>query len=268
MLTDQQFVDHERRYLATELEKCVGTNYKMSHMQSKLTKEKCFLQEENEKLKQIISEKNLHIEELETDLKNQKNILSFKSDKNNNLDEYLLKAQQLLKENAEKSQLIIQYQAKIMAMRDEQDLLNKELTELKLRNSNLLQKMNYLKNDYNFQRSCSERLSEQVDQSKDELKQVRSSNKKLVGLQFELARVTEEKDEALHRVKEFRDVMTALNIKYDILRKEKSKEAEKCGQVCFLDCKKYSERRNFISKTYSNARKTSKMEPFAKKVNC
>ena len=65
VLTNQQFVDHDRKYLASELEKSVSSNHRMSHMQSLLTKEKCLLQEENRDLRQVISEKNLEIEELE-----------------------------------------------------------------------------------------------------------------------------------------------------------------------------------------------------------
>ena len=165
---------------------------------------------------------------------NYKEIVSSKNDKEENLNLCFMKSQKLLTENAEKSQLIIQYQARIMAMRDEQDLTEKDMAVLKMKNSSLMQKLKDLKTDYDWQRSCSMRLSEQVDQSKDQLKQERLSSKKLFALQLELARVTEEKDAALDRVKEFREVMTALNVKYDILHKEKYKEAEKRGQVGLL----------------------------------
>ena len=78
-------------------------------MQSKLTKEKCLLQEENRKLSQIILEKNFEIEELEKNLTNQKSLLSVKPNKEETFTRYFLKAQ----ENAEQSQLIINYLAKI-----------------------------------------------------------------------------------------------------------------------------------------------------------
>lgn len=227
--TNQQLLDHERKYLASELEKLASTNYRMSQMQSKLTKEKCLLQEENRKLSQVIAEKNFEIEELEKNLINQKTLLSVKPNKEESLTRYFLKAQ----ENAEQSQLIINYLAKIMAMKDEQEILHKENNALKMKNNSLLQKIDDLSSDYKWQRSRSELLSRQVQQRKTELKDVQLSKKKLFALEFELARVTEEKDAALQRVKEFRDVMTALNIKCDILHKEKFEETERHGQVCF-----------------------------------
>ena len=221
-------MDHDRKYLASELEKSVSSNHRMSHMQSLLTKEKCLLQEENRDLRQVISEKNLEIDELENYLMYQKSLLSNKPNKEESLSRYLHRAQ----ENAEKSQLIINYLAKIMAMKDEQEILHKENKALKVKNSNLLQKLGVLSSDYKWQRSRSELLSRQVQLRKTELKDVKLSKKKLFALEFELARVTEEKDAALQRVKEFRDVMTALNIKCDILHKENFKETERHGQVC------------------------------------
>ena len=159
----------------------------------------------------------------------QKSLLFDKPNKEESLTRYLLKAQ----ENAEKSQLIINYFARTMAMKDEQEMLHKEIKALKVKNSNLLQKLDILSSDYKWQRSRSELLSRQVQQRKTELKDVQLSKKKLFALEFELARVTEEKDAALQRVKEFRDVMTALNIKCDILHKKKFEETERHGQVCF-----------------------------------
>ena len=196
-------------------------------MQSKLTKEKCLLQEENRKLSQIILEKNFEIEELEKNLTNQKSLLSVKPNKEETFTRYFLKAQ----ENAEQSQLIINYLAKIMAMKDEQEILHKENKALKIKNDSLLQKINDLSSDYKWQRSRSELLSRQVEQSKNELKDVHLSKKKLCALESELTRVAEERDAALQRVKEFRDVMTALNIKCHILRNEKFVEAEKRIEV-------------------------------------
>ena len=96
-------------------------------MQSLLTKEKCLLQEENRNLKQVISEKNVEIEELEKNLMDQKSLLFDKPNKEESLTRYLLKAQ----ENAEKSQLIINYFARTMAMKDEQEMLHKEIKALK-----------------------------------------------------------------------------------------------------------------------------------------
>ena len=196
-------------------------------MQSKLTKEKCLLQEENRKLSQIILEKNFEIEELEKNLTNQKCLLSVKPNKEETFTRYFLKAQ----ENAEQSQLIINYLAKIMTMKDEQEILHKENKALKIKNDSLLQKINDLSSDYKWQRSRSELLSRQVEQSKNELKDVHLSKKKLCALESELTRVAEERDAALQRVKEFRDVMTALNIKCHILRNEKFVEAEKRIEV-------------------------------------
>ena len=227
--TNQQLLDHERKYLASELEKLASTNYRMSQMQSKLTKEKCLLQEENRKLSQVIAEKNFEIEELEKNLINQKTLLSVKPNKEESLTRYFLKAQ----ENAEQSQLIINYLAKIMAMKDEQEILHKENNAKKKKNNSLLQKIDDLSSDYKWQRSRSELLSKQVEQSKNELKDVQLSKKKLCDLESELTRVTQERDAALQRLKEFRDVMTALNIKCHILRNEKFVEAEKRGEVRF-----------------------------------
>lgn len=234
VLTDQQFVDHERQYLASELEKSICSNQKMSHLQSILFKEKSLLQEENENLKHIIAEKDVALEDIEREYRTLQDNSRTKIENNDSLQLHLLKTQQLCKDNAEKSQMIIQYQHQIIMLKDDQDLLHKEITSLKLKNSSLLKKMNDLKTDYDWQRSCSQRLSEQVDQSKDELKQLRKEKevrKKIFDLQFELAQVNEEKDDALHKMKEYREVTSALKVKYDKLKQEKNEEAERRGEV-------------------------------------
>ena len=42
VLADQQYVDHERQYLAKELEQSVGSNHRMSLLHSMLLDEKKF----------------------------------------------------------------------------------------------------------------------------------------------------------------------------------------------------------------------------------
>lgn len=70
VLADQQYVDHERQYLAKELEQSVGSNHRMSLLHSMLLDEKNSLQEENEKLQRIIEDKNQEIEETQLELQN------------------------------------------------------------------------------------------------------------------------------------------------------------------------------------------------------
>lgn len=77
-------------------------------------------------------------------------------------------------------------------------------------------------------------MSDQVDKNKNELEELRKekeTNKIIFELQFELARVTEEKDNAIGKMKDFRDVTSALKVKYDRLKQEKYEEAEKRGEV-------------------------------------
>lgn len=234
VLADQQYVDHERQYLAKELEQSVGSNHRMSLLHSMLLDEKNSLQEENEKLQRIIEDKNQEIEETQLELQNLQSMLYEKIENNEDLKQQFFIAQHLCKDNAEKSQLVIHYQHQIITLKDEKDLLDKEITTLKLRNRNLLDKMNCLKTDYDWQRTRSETLSDQVDKNKNELEELRKekeTNKIIFELQFELARVTEEKDNAVGKMKDFRDVTSALKVKYDRLKQEKYEEAEKRGEV-------------------------------------
>ena len=210
----------------------------MSHLQSILLKEKSLLQEENNNLKHTIAEKDVALKDIEREYRTLQDLSRTKIEHNDNFQLHLLKTQQLCKDNAEKSQMIIQYQHQIIMLKDDQGLLHKEITTLKLKNSNLLKKMNDLKTDYDWQRSCSQRLSEQVDQSKDELKQLRKekeARKKIFDLQFELAQVNEERDDALHKMKEYREVTSALKVKYDKLKQEKNEEAERRGEVSCIN---------------------------------
>ena len=237
MLTNQQFVDHERQYLAAELKRTTDSNYKMAYLHDRVAREKGSLQEKIEELTDCIAEKNFEIEQQRVEIRDLQNMLCSKLNDNNELQKHFLKTQLLLQENTEKSQMVIHYQHQIITLKDERDLLNKDITVLKVKNNNLLQKMNDLRTDYDWQRSCSLRLSEQVDQNNDEIKELRKTrgiSKKIFDLQFDLARVTEERDDALQKMKEFRDVTTGLKVKYDMLQQEKHEEIEKMGQLTLL----------------------------------
>ena len=54
-------------------------------------------------------------------------------------------------------------------------------------------------------------------------------------MQFELAQVNEERDDALHKMKEYREVTSALKVKYDKLKQEKNEEAERRGEVSCIN---------------------------------
>jgi len=136
----------------------------------------------------------------------------------------------LLIENAEKSQLIIALQAQMLASKGDNEGTSRVISELTKKNENLMQQVKDLTIGYDWQRQRSNRLSEQVDQNKTELRKVCTVNRKIHELKFELLRVKEERDDAERKVKEFRSAVTELNVSYDMLQQQQYSEAEQRGQ--------------------------------------
>jgi len=228
-IADKMLLDFDRQYLVQELEKSTATAQSMAYMQSKMTKEKTLLENQVRDLQIQMKERDELVEELTLEINLKDKFISSKENSQELKNAYL-QSQSLLIENAEKSQLIIALQAQMLASKGDNEGTSRVISELTKKNENLMQQVKDLTIGYDWQRQRSNRLSEQVDQNKTELRKVCTVNRKIHELKFELLRVKEERDDAERKVKEFRSAVTELNVSYDMLQQQQYSEAEQRGQ--------------------------------------
>jgi len=229
IVADKMLLDFDRQYLVQELEKSTATAQSMAYMQSKMTKEKTLLENQVRDLQIQMKERDELVEELTLEINLKDKLISSKENSQELKNAYL-QSQSLLIENAEKSQLIIALQAQMLASKGDNEGTSRVISELTRKNENLMQQVKDLTIGYDWQRQRSNRLSEQVDQNKTELRKVCTVNRKIHELKFELLRVKEERDDAERKVKEFRSAVTELNVSYDMLQQQQYSEAEQRGQ--------------------------------------
>lgn len=229
IVADKMLLDFDRQYLVQELEKSTATAQSMAYMQSKMTKEKTLLENQVRDLQIQMKERDELVEELTLEINLKDKFISSKENSQELKNAYL-QSQSLLIENAEKSQLIIALQAQMLASKGDNEGTSRVISELTKKNENLMQQVKDLTIGYDWQRQRSNRLSEQVDQNKTELRKVCTVNRKIHELKFELLRVKEERDDAERKVKEFRSAVTELNVSYDMLQQQQYSEAEQRGQ--------------------------------------
>lgn len=227
-MTEKAVMDFDREYLVQELKKCSESNHKMTYVHEKLIREKIMMEK---KLEDVARERDELFEDLQVALEGRNGELKEDETVDNEARNCIKQIQDLLQVNFEKSSIIICLQSKLLESNQIFDACKKNNEELRLRNENLMQQVRDLTINYDFQRTQSKRLTEQVKQSKCELNRAVTAKGEIHSLKFELARVKEEKEEISHELQEFKEVVAAMNVKFDILKKEKTNEEERRGEV-------------------------------------
>ena len=232
MLADKQLLDYDREYLVKELTKLAEHNRSLSYMYSRILKEKNVLEKHLDETKSEIQGKNELVEELHGEIENIRELAMKKDGSSEDMQICFAHCQELIRDNSEKSNIIIALQSKLLSINEGIEMEKKRNEEVLFKNENLMQQVRALTIDCDWQRTQSKRLSEQVDQkSGDNLRKTAEVKRETYRLKFELSRVTEEKDAAVHKLEEFKNVMSALNARHDILQQEKCNEEEKRDQV-------------------------------------
>lgn len=229
-------MDFDREFLVQELQKQAETNRKMTYAHEKLIRDKIAMEK---KLEEISRERDHLLDDLQIALQrrshdNDDALASTDDCYDENVRNYTQQIQELIQASFEKSSIIIHLQSKLLEAKEMFDACKRNNEELRSKNENLMQQVRDLTINYDFQRTQSKRLTEQVNQNKCELNRVATTKREIHALKFELARVKEEKDAICHELEEFKEVAVAMNVKCDMLQKEKTCEEEKRGEVgCF-----------------------------------
>lgn len=231
VLTDKQLLDYDREYLVKELAKMCEANTTMAYMQKKLMTEKHLVEKKYGELMNERVNQDAVIKDMQAELDRKLESSVRKTDDWKELQKYVNHCQELTRDSVEKSNIIINLQSRLLAVTEDIENNTKRNEELRRKNESLMQQVRDLTINYDWQRTQSKRLYAQVDQNNDALRKANSTQNETYQLKFQLAHVTEERDEALHRMNEFKNVMQALNVKLDMLQQEKSSEELTRGQV-------------------------------------
>jgi len=186
------------------------------------------------KLKQVTSE-------LDTSLKKQEELKFELSVKDVNeiesqhdqkqLNALLTHCQALVQENSDKSNIIIALQARLLAVNEDRDEINRNVDELQMKNKNLMQQVKDLTINYDFQRTRSITLLQKYNQSNDELSKSSSLNRELHLAKFNLTKTKEDNETLNKKLDEYRNVVTALNAKFCLLQEQQEVEYEKRSEI-------------------------------------
>lgn len=203
----------------------------LAYRQGKLQKEKQLLEK---KLLEATSELNAAKkcqEELKFELSFKEEVIDRESQDQESFGELIQHCQSLTHENAEKSNVIIALQARLLAVNEDRDKMNRNFEEIQSKNKNLMQQVKDLTINYDFQRTKSMRLQEKYEKSNDELSRNVEKQRELHTVKFKCAKLSEEKEELLKKLDEYRSVVTALNAKLSLVNEQKAAESERRSEI-------------------------------------
>lgn len=226
----ETWADFDREYLSKELVKCSEQNSSLTHTHARLQKEKQLLEKQ---LLKVTSELNSSLktqDELKFEL-SIKEINEAENYEQQTLNNLMNHCQALVQENADKSNIIIALQARLLAVNEDSEQMSKRNEELQQKNTNLMKQVKDLTINYDFQRTQSIKLQEKFNKSSNELTKSKEITRNLHTYKFNLLKMTEEKDELLRKLDEYRNVVTALNAKLSLITEQKEVETEKCSEI-------------------------------------
>lgn len=199
-------------------------------MQGRLQKEKQLLEK---KLLETTSELNSARkcqEELRFELSFKEEV-DRESQEHESFNHLINHCQDITQENAEKSNVIIALQARLLAVNEDRDKMNQNYEELQTKNKDLMQQVKDLTINYDFQRTKSMRLQEKYDKSSDELSRNVTQQREIHSIKFNYAKLSEEKEELSKKLEEYRSVVTALRAKLSLVSEQKAAEYERRSEI-------------------------------------
>ena len=201
-------------------------------MHQKTQKENEFLKRQNQQFSTDLSDAVMKQEELkfELSLKNTSEFEANQSDKREKSD-LLTHCQALVQDSSDKSNIIIALQARLLAVNEDRNEVNRKVEEFQMRNKDLMQQVKDLTINYDFQRTRSIRLQEKYEQSHSELSKSAAVTRELHLAKFNLTKANEENDALHKKLDEYRNVVPALNAKLCLLQEQNEVESEKRTEI-------------------------------------
>lgn len=196
-------------------------------------------QRENELLRRQVQQSNTDLSEavkkqeelkFELSLKNTSELETNQNDHREKSD-LLTHCQALVQESSDKGNIIIMLQARMLALNEDRNEVNRKVEELQMRNKDLTQQVKDLTINYDFQRTKSIRLQEKYEKSHSELSKSAAVTRELHVAKFNLNKVNEEKDALHKKLDEYRNVVSALNAKLCLLREQNEFENGKRTEI-------------------------------------
>lgn len=196
-------------------------------------------QKENELLRRQVQQSNTDLTEavkkqeelkFELSLKNTSELETNQNDHREKSD-LLTHCQALVQDSSDKSNIIIALQARLLAINEDRNEVNRKIEELQMRNKDLTQQVKDLTINYDFQRTKSIRLQEKYEKSHSELSKSAAVTRELHVAKFNLNKVSEERDALHKKLDEYRNVVPALNAKLCLLQEQNEVESEKRTEI-------------------------------------
>ncbi|XP_065658775.1 caspase recruitment domain-containing protein 11 isoform X2 [Hydra vulgaris] len=255
VLSEKELHEHKREYLLNELTKLAEENRNHAYLYSKTLTEKNVLEKRLNDLKEEMIEKEKIINSLEEDIK-------LKS-LNNCSKLYSHHFREMLIENADKSNVIIGLQARLLLLKERNEIISYNNVELVKKNEDLMNQIRDLAIKYDFKRLESKRLSLQINLNSDSLKAASDCKKEIYSLKFKLIQANEEKNYAEKKLEEAQKVISEMKLQLEFLQ-NKSYKTETKDQVS-LSCLELEEEISNMKLIHEKQKK--KIEGLERKIS-
>ncbi|XP_047143266.1 caspase recruitment domain-containing protein 11 isoform X1 [Hydra vulgaris] len=227
VLSEKELHEHKREYLLNELTKLAEENRNHAYLYSKTLTEKNVLEKRLNDLKEELIEKEKIINSLEEDIK-------LKS-LNNCSKLYSHHFREMLIENADKSNVIIGLQARLLLLKERNEIISYNNVELVKKNEDLMNQIKDLAIKYDFKRLESKRLSLQINLNCDSLKAASDCKKEIYSLKFKLIQANEEKNYAEKKFEEAQKVISDMKLQLELLQNKSYKSEKKEVSLSHLE---------------------------------
>ena len=226
-LAGKDLIDFDRQYLATQLEKTAGDLKMLSHVHSKIVHEKNALERKVLETSSNLEDQQQEVQELREQLKNSRG-QSLPNHGNAAGNSFTVQRyiQELMAENADKSNRIISLQQSLLDAVENSEKDRASFVDLQRRHEEILQQLRDVTINYDWERRNSIRMSEKMRKQSNQIKIGEDLRREIFDLKLKLSEMQDQRDEARDELREFRNVTEALSAKFDSVRQEKEKAIE------------------------------------------
>ena len=204
----------------------------LTYLHNKIVHEKNALEKNFLKATNALQDQQQQVEDLREQLEVTKTMPAANHTKPNESSRAVQKyIQELMAENADKSNRIIFLQQSLLDAVGNAEKNRLSYIELQRRHEEVLQQLRDVTINYDWERRNSRRMTEKMRKQTDQIKQGEDLHREIFNLKLRISEMQEQRDEAREELREFRNVTEALNAKFDSVRQEKDQAVE-FQEVC------------------------------------
>ncbi len=216
-----ELFDFDRQFLANQLEKATTDLQALTYMHNKMVHEKSQLERRMIETVGDLENEQMRTRELREEMMSMSNEARGSRTSVESLQPAQQYVQELIAENADKSNIIISLQQTLLSAVSKAEQDKATMDELQRRQEEHLQQIRDLTINYDWERRNSRKMGEKICRQNDQIRQGDDLRREIFELKLKLSEMQEQRDDAREELREFRNVTEALNAKFDTVRKEK-----------------------------------------------